>query len=279
MAWAMSLGARPWWALSTTVISAAIAAAVALPAAAAAYDPLARFLAALKLDHDGALSAASLRRACGSDLVCAAKQVIAATGRPARLEAVSHPDSDSIRWATTLPSVTHSRRLTDGSALIVLRRFGRKAPQELEAAFAGQASVVLDLRSNGGGDFHRMLALAGVFTGALTAALQVIDGAEMTRYDIPAPRQTYNAPLTVLIGPRTASSGEILAGLLRRYAGAALVGETTAGKDYLYRIVPLDHDWRLLWPGGTVTIPGETLSGGLRPDRPLDPLLAAELGP
>ena len=85
--------------------------------------------------------------------------------------------------------------------------------------------------------------------------------------------------ITVLVGRQTASSGEILAALLRRHAGAELVGERTAGKDYLTRVVPLDQDWRLLLPAERIEVPGESLSGGLQPDRALPQAFAGEARP
>jgi C-terminal processing protease CtpA/Prc len=85
--------------------------------------------------------------------------------------------------------------------------------------------------------------------------------------------------LTVLVGPETASSGEILAALLRRYGGAELLGAPTAGKDYLSRVVAVDQDWRLLVPAERIEVPGETLAGGLVPDRLLPAALALDLGP
>jgi hypothetical protein len=44
-------------------------------------------------------------------------------------------------------------------------------------------------------------------------------------------------------------------------------------------VVAVDQDWRLLVPAERVEVPGETLAGGLVPDRPLPAALALELGP
>ncbi len=71
--------------------------------------------------------------------------------------------------------------------------------------------------------------------------------------------------LVVLVGPETASSAEVLAALLQRYAGARLAGSRTAGKDHLTRVIAVDHDWRLLVPAERIEVPGIELTGGLRP--------------
>ncbi|MDX1425437.1 MAG: hypothetical protein R3322_19990, partial [Kiloniellales bacterium] len=52
---------------------------------------------------------------------------------------------------------------------------------------------------------------------------------------------------------------------LSRHAGARLAGARTAGKDYLTRVIAVDHDWRLLLPAERIEVPGVALAGGLRP--------------
>lgn len=81
----------------------------------------------------------------------------------------------------------------------------------------------------------------------------------------------------VLVGPGTASSAEVLAALLQRYADARLAGSQTAGKDYLTRVIAVDHDWRLLVPAERIEVPGVTLTGGLQPDEGLPADLPPEL--
>jgi len=112
------------------------------------------------------------------------------------------------------------------------------------------------------------LKVASVFTGEVNNSLYLIGTNGRMPVDIvgtsaPEPLES----LTVVVGPRTASSGEVLAGLLHRYAGAELVGEPTAGKDYIVRVIPVDHDWRLLVRAETIEVPGVDLRGGLRPSR------------
>ena len=84
---------------------------------------------------------------------------------------------------------------------------------------------------------------------------------------LPAPLHAIGEfEIDVLIGPGTASSAEVLAALLRHHAGARLIGAPTMGKDWLTRLVPVDHDWRLAIPAERIEVPGETLTQGLVPD-------------
>jgi len=267
----------PWWAQSGTATRLSAAAAVALvaPAAVAGESAVARLLEAVEAHGPATegMTAEALGRACGTDLLCAARLIVAGGDGRTRLERRAHPDTDTIRWVTTRASLGSHAQAEDGQKLVVLERFGRKVEWELRAALTGQEGgkgLVLDLRTNHGGDFGRMLRVAGLFTGTVPDALYLIDGSGRRPVAIPNTGAPLAAgALTVLVGSETASSGEILAALLRRYAGAELAGQRTLGKDYLLRIVAIDQDWRLLLPAERVEVPGETLAGGLLPDRPL----------
>ncbi len=187
----------------------------------------------------------------------------------ARLVPVIHPDTDTIRRAHTVPSVTSAHRRDDGALVLVLRRFGRTADREVADAIvaAGPARVVLDLRGNGGGDFDRMRRVASLFVGAREGVIRLLGRDGPTDVALPAPLRTIGEfEIDVLIGPGTASSAEVLAALLRRHAGARLIGAPTLGKDWLTRLVPVDHDWRLAIPAERIEVLGETLARGLTPD-------------
>ena len=265
--------------LSVTVTKTllAVAAAGLIGSAAAASE---RLTAIEHLHHTVAAyaapgvtlpDAAALTQRCAGDVLCAAEIVAAAFHGGARLEPVDHPESDSIRLVTTMPSVGTVRRLSGGHVLVALDRFGRDAAQALRQSVveAGARRLILDLRDNSGGNFERMLRVASIFTGAVGEALWVDGGGARRAVDIPGglPRLDL-AALTVMVGPQTASSAEFLAALLRQYAGAAIAGQRTFGKDYLTRAIPVHHDWRLLIPAERIEVSGEVLAGGLVPDHP-----------
>ena len=185
---------------------------------------------------------------------------------------MSHPDTDTIRRAHTVPSISAVERRSDGALVLVLDRFGRTADREIADAIdavgpAETARVVLDLRGNGGGDFDRMRRVASLFTGPRDGAIRLFGRGGATDVTLPPPlRAIGDFEIDVMIGPGTASSAEVLAALLRRHAGARLIGAATLGKDWLTRLVPVDHDWRLAIPAERIEVPGETLAQGLVPD-------------
>lgn len=195
------------------------------------------------------------------------------------LQRVRHPTSDQIRWADTTPSVAGTADLGAGRLLLRLDRFGRKVDQEMSAALrSADAELVLDLRHNHGGVLRRMLRVAARFTGPVPGAVRLIETDRVRVLAIPEPSgAVWRGRITVLVGADTISSGEVLAALLRRHAGASVLGERTWGKDYVLRVAPIDHDWRALIPAGRIEVPGEVLAGGLVPDAPITAPLAASL--
>ncbi len=223
------------------------------------------------------LSLAAVREACGSDTLCAAREIETASEGRARLEPIAHPETDTIRWAETAPSVTAVHVAPDGRHWIVLDGFGRKVVPEMVEAMAGEAPLGLDLRGNAGGDFGRMLKVAALFTDNVKDALFLIDNEERNSISLTGQSLPMTAEPVVLVGPGTASSAEVLAALLQRYADARLAGSQTAGKDYLTRVIAVDHDWRLLVPAERIEVPGVTLTGGLQPDEGLPADLPPEL--
>ena len=194
------------------------------------------------------------------------------------LQRVRHPTSDQIRWASTESSVERIADLGEHRRLIRLDRFGRKADHELSAALRGADALVLDLRHNHGGVLRRMLRIAARFTGPVPGAVRLVKSDQVRLLAIPQPSAAvWRGPITVLVGANTISSGEVLAALLRRHAGATVLGERTWGKDYVLRVEPVDPDWRALVPDGRIEVPGEVLAGGLVPDGPTPAEFAASL--
>jgi Peptidase family S41 len=194
------------------------------------------------------------------------------------LQRTRHLDVETIRSAGGRLSITKVADLAGGRRLVRLDGFGRAVDHELGAALRSVGQVILDLRHNRGGILRRMLRVAGRFTGPVPGALKLVADEQATVLAVPRPSgPVWHGRITVLVGPLTISSGEVLAALLRRHAGARVLGERTFGKDYVLRVERIDRDWQALIPDGRIEVPGEVLAGGLQPDGPISDQLAASL--
>ncbi|CAN5850589.1 hypothetical protein BH24CHL3_BH24CHL3_04370 [soil metagenome] len=182
------------------------------------------------------LNGVDLRGPVGSDVVI----TILASGNDetidismAREAIVVHP----VAWET-IPGTTYMR--------IEIDIFGVRTTAELDQAIAeaetnGATGIVLDLRGNGGGWVTSAQETIGRFVNADegpalfednsttrggATALPIING-ELPPTDL---------PLIVLVDGQTASASEIVAGSLRHYNRALVIGERTFGKGSVQRI-------------------------------------------
>lgn len=91
-------------------------------------------------------------------------------------------------------------------------------------------SVVVDLRSNGGGSLAEVISLTGLFIPK-GPVVQVRDNVgNITEYDNTHGSSSYDGPLVVLVNRYSASASEIFSAALQDYHRAVIVGETTFGK-------------------------------------------------
>ncbi|MEV4515300.1 S41 family peptidase [Dactylosporangium sp. NPDC049525] len=155
------------------------------------------------------------------------------------------PDSEAGQWPRQDPaavraraaSVSQSRRLPDGTALIRidgLDEVGLAQPY-VDAAFTlarGADRLILDLRANGGGDPATVALIAGWLLGDEAVQLsEVVDQHGRRQWWTPdRPRGSALLEETcVLVSAATFSSGEALAYHLKARDRVLVVGEPTPG--------------------------------------------------
>ncbi|NBW11447.1 MAG: hypothetical protein EBR82_25785 [Caulobacteraceae bacterium] len=142
---------------------------------------------------------------------------------------------------------------------------------------APPAGVILDLRGNAGGPVreNRRLMAALLRSGSPTEVERDSHGSRVFR--TAGGSQAYDGPLVVLIGPRSASSAEVVASAVRWNNRGPLVGARTAGALLTSRTWPLPD-------GGRITVPirdfrgpdGRRIEGvGVPPTLPVAQTLAA----
>lgn len=175
---------------------------------------------------------------------------------PARMQANRVPASAAGAAVALVPSAHY---LGDGLASLALPSFGSNNPERAQA-FAEQAQAlirqldtehdiagwVLDLRADNGGNMYPMLAGVGPLLGEGTVGYFVNAGQEQAigyrageayagrlgrgwRVAQPYQLRRPGSPVAVLVGPRTASSGEITAMAFIGRPATRLFGQPTGG--------------------------------------------------
>jgi carboxyl-terminal processing protease len=101
------------------------------------------------------------------------------------------------------------------------------------------AGLVLDLRGNGGGVLEQAINVAGLFVGH-RAIIRTRNGmAEEIELVSPVLRPIYDGPMVVLVDDRSAAAAEIVAGALRDYGRALVVGSRTHGNGTVQQVLEL----------------------------------------
>lgn len=127
-------------------------------------------------------------------------------------------------------------------------------------ADAGVEGVVLDLRGNGGGSMQEAIDIAGLFIEeGPVVQVQDRNGRRQVYSDTDNGRIAWTKGLVVLVDVFSASSSEILAGMLQDYDRAVVVGSTsTFGKGTVQRFYDLDEEvnrrFRDLGPLGSLKV-------------------------
>ena len=153
----------------------------------------------------------------------------------------------------------------------------RAAVRRLRAE--GATAYAIDLRNNPGGLLDQAVQVASLF---LRDGSTIVSLAGAHR-----PLRTYDskgdlavsAPLAVLVNHRSASASEVVAGALKDYARATIIGRSTFGKSLVQQIYQLPSGAALkLTVARYLTPAGYVISrGGIQPDIPSRHALAAAL--
>lgn len=170
--------------------------------------------------------------------------------RPATKE---YKDFTMIREIVKVPSVKDAKLLSAEQAgghkigYARITQFNEPTGEELEKKLGelekeGMQAFILDLRYNPGGLLNSAVEVAGLFLepGKLVVSTEGRIPSQDKIYRVRSnlkPRPRY--PLAVLINPGSASGSEIVAGALKDYNRAILVGETTFGKGSVQSVIQL----------------------------------------
>jgi carboxyl-terminal processing protease len=101
--------------------------------------------------------------------------------------------------------------------------------------------LLLDLRNNSGGALTEAIEMTGLFIKR-GPVVQVKGGRHLRVLSDRDPELMYDGPMVVLVNRQSASASEILAGALKDYGRALIVGDTrTHGKGTVQSLISLDR--------------------------------------
>lgn len=102
----------------------------------------------------------------------------------------------------------------------------------------GMKKLIVDLRSNGGGNVDTALNIADMFLS--DKMVFYTEDNKGSREDYSATENVlFDLPMVVLTDTYTASASEILVGALRDYGKCTIIGEKTFGKGIIQNVIPL----------------------------------------
>lgn len=165
---------------------------------------------------------------------------------------------------------------SDGIGYLRIREFDVVTVDQYAEAMAelkanGMKSLILDLRSNPGGDLNAVVEIARRILPKGMIVYTEDKNGKRSEYTCDGTREL-DIPLVVLVNGYSASASEVLAGAIQDYGKGTLIGTTTYGKGIVQRIHRLDDGTALkLTISAYFTPSGRNIHGiGIVPDIELE---------
>ena len=153
------------------------------------------------------------------------------------------------REIISVPSV--DSKTEDGILILQVSRFDEATARLMRGAIynakhkGGLKGVVVDLRNNGGGYLDAAVDAAGIWLDNKTVVTEKKGDKVIAQKTTGETAIAADIPTVVLVNQATASASEILAGALRDYKIAKIVGAKTYGKGSVQTMLSLPWDNKL----------------------------------
>jgi len=153
-----------------------------------------------------------------------------------------------VRDVIKIRDIKESRILEDGIGYIRLIEFRENTPQDINTALQnlskqGMKALILDLRNNPGGLLDIAVRVTEKFIekGKLVVYTKGRKDAQNNlEFTSASTNPILNLPMVVLINEGSASGSEIVAGCLKDYKRAIIVGTKSFGKGSVQTVIPLN---------------------------------------
>ena len=177
-----------------------------------------------------------------------------------------------------IPSVTYRILEQDPSiGYVHITGFTERTPEETEAAIesllsAGGASLILDLRDNGGGLLSPAVDVASLLLDGGVVLYESRRGDDQSTLRARSGGVAADMPLVVLVNRSTASAAEIVAGAIQARDRGTMIGVPTYGKGSVQLIYSLSDGSALHVTSAVWLLPNRQPIGadGLEPDIVID---------
>ncbi len=138
-----------------------------------------------------------------------------------------------------------SKLLEDGIGYVRINQFQEQTAEDLSSALEklkqeNMNSLVLDLRNNPGGLLNSAVSVTSQFLSdnKLVVYIKGKKG-DRAEYNTSDERPSYDVPMIVLVNEGSASASEIVAGALKDWNRAVILGAKTFGKGSVQSVIPL----------------------------------------
>lgn len=209
-----------------------------------------------------------------SDII--ASKLRGAAGTKVKLTVVRDGEEKSFELTReTINNVSAYANYDGSTAIITVTRFdsntGTLVQKIVADEFPGHnvKKVILDLRNNGGGYVSAAKDLLSLWVDGDVVLVQKTNGiTHDTTYANRGQAKLSNVPTIVLVNGSTASASEIVAGALKDYNKATILGETTFGKGVVQTLLNLSKGSLLkVTTARWYTPNGSSINGeGIKPD-------------
>lgn len=150
------------------------------------------------------------------------------------------------RAIIVVQDIKDARILEDGIAYIRLTEFREQTAEDLKKKLKklkdeGMDSLILDLRNNPGGLLESAVQVTEKFLpeGKMIVYTKGRQDSQQMEFKSQEAAPLVDIPMVVLINAGSASGSEILAGALKDYKRAVIVGEKSFGKGSVQTVIPL----------------------------------------